>query len=70
MKVYVVMGSEDGYCGTYTSKKKAMAYGVQYILNGGDATEEGIDTNVYDHGIYMYGPNGTNVEIIIDEISR
>jgi len=68
--IYVVMGSEDGYCMTYTSKKKAMEYGKLYILEGGNCKEEEIEIREYDHAIFMDGANGSSVEIIKDEIAR
>jgi len=64
------MGSEDGYCMTYTSKKKAMAYGEEYIMAGGNCREEDIEIREYDHAIFMDGANGSSVEIIKDEIAR
>ena len=31
MKVYTLKGSEDGVMGVYTSKKRAIARGVEYV---------------------------------------
>jgi hypothetical protein len=68
--IYIVMGSEDGYCITYGSKKKAIEYGVRYILEGGDCKEDEIEVSENDYYITMYGSNGTKVEIIVDKIVR
>jgi hypothetical protein len=66
MNVYIVIGSEDGYCGAFGSKKRAIEYGDKYIAAGGGDT--GYEMSEYDHGIYMYGNNGTNVEITKDKV--
>jgi hypothetical protein len=71
--IYIVMGSEDGYLATFTSKKKAIAYGKNYILNGFYEEEKSdidIDLSEYAHGIYLDGPDRVSVEIFKDEISR
>jgi hypothetical protein len=68
--IYIVMGSEDGYCMTFGSKKKAMGYGELYILEGGDCKEEEIEVSENDYYVTMYGANGTKVEIIKTEITR
>jgi hypothetical protein len=68
--IYIVMGSEDGYCMTFGSKKKAIDYGRLYILEGGDCREEEIETTENDYYVTMYGANGTRVEIIKTEITR
>lgn len=73
MNVYVVKGSEDGYCGTFGSRKRAIAYGVEYILNGfGEAERERIrgmiESREYDHAIYLDGPDRVSVEIYKDKV--
>jgi len=64
------MGSEDGYCMTFGSKKKAMEYGELYILEGGDCKEDEIEVCTYANIIEMSGANGSSVEIIKTEITR
>jgi len=68
--IYIVMGSEDGYCMTFGSKKKAMSYGEEYILAGGDCREEEITATENDAYVNMSGPNGSSVVIIKTEITR
>jgi len=68
--IYIVMGSEDGYCMTFGSKKKAMEYGELYILEGGDCKEEEITVTENDYYVTMSGVNGSSVEIIKTEITR
>lgn len=70
MKVYVVLGSEDGYLATFTSKKKAIAYSKWYILQvysemEAEQKEKEIDIKEYDHGIFLTGLDAT-VDIHID----
>lgn len=72
--IYVVLGSEDGYLKTFTSKKKAVEYGKWYILQvfsefEAEKFEKDIDINEYDHGIYLSG-FGTSVDIFKDEPSK
>lgn len=72
--IYIVMGSEDGYLKTFTSKKKALEYGKWYILQvysemEAEQKEKDIEVREYDHGIYLSGLDAT-VDIHKDEISR
>ena len=64
MNVYVVKGSEDGYCGTYGSKKRALQYAMDYITQGEECE---VETREYDHIIVLEG-NGVSVEIYKDEV--
>lgn len=70
MYIYIVMGSEDGYCLTFSSKAKAMAYGEEYIMAGGNCKEEEIEVREFANIIAMEGSNGSSVEIIKDKICR
>lgn len=65
--IYVIIGSEDGYLATFSSKKKAIEYATNYVLGG----EEGdVEINEYDHGIYLYGNDRVTADIHKDKISK